>query len=173
MLSLYAPGKRHVHLLGDFNRWTKSNDWQMYRDGDHWWRTVGGLKKGEEYAFQYLIDNAFKIADAYAEKILDPWNDHAIPVTVYPDLKPYPMQTEGIVSVMRTGAEPYRWQTSGFDPTAADRLVVYELLVRDFTKEGTITAAIGKLDYLKAMGVNAVELMPVQEFELMRQTSQM
>lgn len=165
VLSLYAPGKRHVHLLGDFNRWTKSNDWQMYRDGDHWWRTVGGLKKGEEYAFQYLIDNAFKVADAYAEKILDPWNDRAIPVTVYPDLKPYPMQTEGIVSVMRTGAEPYRWQTTCFDPTAADRLVVYELLVRDFTKEGTITAAIGKLDYLKAMGVNAVELMPVQEFD--------
>ena len=82
-----------------------------------------------------------------------------------PDLKPYPMQTEGIVSVMRTGAEPYRWQTTRFDPTAADRLVVYELLVRDFTKEGTITAAIGKLDYLKAMGVNAVELMPVQEFD--------
>ena len=43
--------------------------------------------------------------------------------------------------------------------------MVYELLVRDFTKEGTITTAIDKLDYLKAMGVNAVELMPVQEFD--------
>ncbi|MDR1722594.1 MAG: hypothetical protein LBR84_01490 [Tannerella sp.] len=37
--------------------------------------------------------------------------------------------------------------------------------MRDFTEEGTIRAAAERLDYLKALGVNAVELMPVQEFE--------
>ena len=48
-------------------------------------------------------------------------------------------------------------------------LVIYELLVRDFTDnsygEGSIKAALRQVDYLKNLGVNAVELMPIQEFE--------
>lgn len=165
ILSLYAPGKKHVHLLGDFNNWKKSNDYQLYKDGDYRWIKLSGPEKGKEYAFQYLIDNRFKIADAYTEKVLDPWNDSHIPSSVYPGLKPYPVQTEGLVSVFQNGKTPYKWHAGTFTPTSAEQLVIYELLVRDFTKEGTIKAAIGKLDYLKAMGVNAVELMPVQEFD--------
>ncbi len=165
ILSLYAPGKKHVHLLGDFNNWTKSNDHQLYKDGDYWWTTLSGLEQGKEYAFQYLIDNQFKIADAYAEKILDPWNDTHIPSSVYPELKKYPTQTEGIVSVIKTGTNDYTWQAGTFKPVPDNQLVIYELLIRDFTKEGTIAAATAKLDYLKALGVNAVELMPIQEFD--------
>lgn len=32
-LVLYAPGKSHVHLMGDFNNWTKDNAWQLFKDG--------------------------------------------------------------------------------------------------------------------------------------------
>lgn len=39
------------------------------------------------------------------------------------------------------------------------------MLLRDFTETSDISGALGKLDYLKSLGVNAIELMPVQEFD--------
>ena len=39
------------------------------------------------------------------------------------------------------------------------------LLVRDFTDERTFQAVIDRLDYLEELGINAIELMPVMEFE--------
>ncbi|MDH6314369.1 1,4-alpha-glucan branching enzyme [Parabacteroides sp. PF5-5] len=164
-LLLYAPGKKHVHLMGDFNDWKKDNTYQLYKDGDYWWFTLNGLEKGKEYGFQYLIDNDFKIADAYTEKILDPNYDKDIPATTYPALQAYPLQTEGIVSILKTGKQAYNWQTKSYSVAPKEDLVIYELLIRDFTKEGTIKAAQAKLDYLQALGVNAIELMPIQEFD--------
>lgn len=164
-LLLYAPGKKHIHLLGDFNHWEKNNAYQFYKDGDYWWYTLTGLEKGKEYGFQYLIDNSFRTGDAYAEKILDPNNDDQIPATTYPGLKAYPKETEGIVSVFCTSRDVYTWKVPDFPLPSQEELVIYELLVRDFTEEGTIAVASAKLDYLKTLGVNAIELMPIQEFE--------
>lgn len=47
----------------------------------------------------------------------------------------------------------------------ADKLVIYELLLRDFTASSDIHGAMSKLSYLKEMGINAIELMPTQEFD--------
>lgn len=164
-LLLYAPNKKNIHLMGDFNSWKKENAYQLYKDGDYWWYTLSGLEKNKEYGFQYLIDNTFKIADAYAEKILDPAHDSQIPATTYPNLKPYPVETEGIVAILQTGRKDYAWQTQTFKTPSAKELVIYELLVRDFTEEGSIRAVHDKLDYLSSLGVNAIELMPIQEFD--------
>jgi 1,4-alpha-glucan branching enzyme len=164
-LLLYAPKKKHIHLLGDFNNWTKDHDYQLYQDGDYWWYTLTGLEKGQEYGFQYLVDNSFKIADAYAEKILDPRFDKDIPATVYPNIKPYPIQTEGIVSILSTGRKAYNWQTTQYAVVPKEELLIYELLIRDFTTEGSIEAVKKTFNYLQALGVNAIELMPVQEFD--------
>ncbi len=165
-LCLYAPRKEFVYLVGDFNDWAIDNRYLMKRDGDYWWLTLTEITPGAEYAFQYLVDGVLRIADPYTDKVLDPWNDRHIPASVYPDLKPYPAgKTEGIVSVFQTGQTPYRWRVTDFTPPAGDKLVIYELLVRDFTEEHSFRAVIQKLDYLKTLGVNAVELMPVNEFE--------
>ena len=43
--------------------------------------------------------------------------------------------------------------------------VSYTHLLRDFTADHSISGALQKLDYLKNMGVDAIELMPVQEFD--------
>lgn len=164
-LLVYAPGKKHVHLMGDFNNWQKDNTYQLYKDGDYWWYTLTGLEKGKEYGFQYLIDNSFKIGDAYCEKILDPRFDGEIAASVYPNLKPYPTETEDIVSVLQPGKQAYNWKIKDFQTPAKEELVIYELLIRDFTEEGTIAAVQEKLDYIEALGVNAIELMPIQEFD--------
>ncbi|MEM6806235.1 MAG: Por secretion system protein, partial [Bacteroidota bacterium] len=104
LISLTAPLKNYVHLIGEFNNWAPSNASQMKRsmDGDTWWLELTGLEAGKEYAYQFLIEGDLAVADPYARKILDPWNDGFIPASTYPNLKPYPVEANGIVSVLQT-----------------------------------------------------------------------
>lgn len=163
---LYAPGKESVILLGDFNNYTASNEYMMKRDGSYFWITVSGLQEGVEYGYQFFVDKSIKIGDPYATKILDPWNDKYITSATYPDLKAYPSQyTTDIVSVFEINPVKYVWEVEDFDRPHFNSLAIYELLIRDFTKEGTINAVTAKLDYLDTLGINAIELMPIQEFD--------
>ena len=163
---LYAPGKSSVVLLGDFNQYAPSNDYLMKRDGDYFWLTIDNLEGGKEYGYQYLVDGAIKVGDPYATKILDPWNDKWIDASVYPNLKEYPAEyTTDIVSVFDLDDTPYNWTVTDFQRPQVNSLAVYELLIRDFTEEGSIDAVTAKLDYLETLGINAIELMPIQEFD--------
>ena len=165
-LVLWAPLKDNVFVIGDFNGWNLSSNYQMKKDGDYFWVEIQNLEPGKEYAFQYLIDGVIKIADPYTEKILDPWNDGYISTDVYPDLLSYPEnKTTGIVSVLQTNRQPYNWQVTSFQIPEKEKLVIYELLVRDFTEEHTYKAVREKLDYLEDLRINVLELMPVNEFE--------
>jgi len=163
---LYAPGKTNVFLIGDFNDWLESSDYMLKKDGDYWWITLNNLEKGKEYAFQYLVNGTLRIADPYTDKILDPWNDSYIPDSIYANLKAYPTdKTSGVVSIVQTGQTAYDWQVKNFSSPAKEKLVIYEMLLRDFTAGHSFKAAYQKLDYLQTLGVNAIELMPVSEFE--------
>ena len=165
-LVLQAPGKKYVYVVGDFNDWTPKADYQLKQDGEYFWVTLSGLTKGEEYAFQYLVDGSVYVADPYTDKVLDPWNDQYIESTTYPNLKAYPTgKAEGIVSVLQTGQTAYNWKVKNFERPDSEKLVIYEMLIRDFTEEHTFNAAKEKLEYLKNLGVNAIELMPINEFE--------
>lgn len=165
---LFAPDKESVVLLGDFNDYAPSNDYMMKRDGDYFWITVPNLEKGVEYGYQYLVDGEIKIGDPYSTKILDPWNDKWIneKSMIYPNLKAYPGKfTSDIVSVFELDPVEYQWTATNYERPKENSLAIYELLIRDFTEEGSINAVTAKLDYLKALGVNAIELMPIQEFD--------
>ena len=161
---LFAPNKKSVVLLGDFNDYAPSNQYMMKKDGNYFWTTVTGLEEGVEYGYQYLVDGTIKIGDPYATKILDPWNDKWISASVYPNLKAYPSEyTSDIVSVFEINPVEYQWTATNYDRPAENSLAIYELLIRDFTTEGSIDAVTAKLDYLETLGVNAIELMPIQE----------
>ena len=163
---LFAPGKKSVVLLADFNEYAPSNSSMMKKDGDYFWITVAGLEEGVEYGYQYLVDGTIKIGDPYATKILDPWNDKWISASVYPNLKAYPAEyTSDIVSVFELNPAEFTWTATSYERPAENSLAIYELLVRDFTEEGSINAVTAKLDYLETLGVNAIELMPIQEFD--------
>ncbi|MEI6866848.1 alpha-amylase family glycosyl hydrolase [Flavicella sp.] len=163
---LLAPNKSDIVLLGDFNNWTIDENYLMHKDGDYFWITLYNLDSSEEYAYQYYIDYQIKIADPYSEKILDPNNDIYINNITYPDLKPYPTGfTTGNVSSFKIAEEPYAWSTSTFVRPNQDNLVIYEMHIRDFTEKSSFNEAITHLDYLKELGINAIELMPVNEFE--------
>ncbi len=167
LLSLYAPEKEYAFVIGEFNNWQTVEDGFMNRtpDGKHYWIELSGLTPGQEYAYQYFVDGEVKIGDPYCEKVLDPWNDQYISNSTYPNLKSYPAGQDGIVSVFQTEQDEYEWQNTGFEQPAVTDLIVYELLVRDFTSQHTYLSLIDTLGYLKNLGINAIELMPVNEFE--------
>jgi len=160
----------YAYLIGDFNGWALDNTYQMKRDKETscWWFTINDINPTTEYAFQYYLgreDESIILADAYCEKILDPHNDQYIPATTYPNLKKYPKGATGIVSVFQPQEEEYVWEVSDYTIQDPNNLIIYELLLRDFTESGDIKGALEKLPYLKSLGVNAIELMPVQEFD--------
>lgn len=167
-LVLFAPNKSKAVVLGDFNNWTENAAAQMFKtpDGQRFWKKITGLTAGTEYAYQYEIDNTLRIADPYTEKVLDPNNDPFITAATYPNLKPYPTgKTNGIVSVLQTNAPAYNWQTNNFSRPDKRNLLVYELLLRDFVGAHDWTTLKDTLSYLKRLGINAIELLPFNEFE--------
>ena len=169
-LSLFAPNKCYVHVIGDFNDWTLDDDYLMRRDAagadsTHWWLELNGLSAGSKIGYQYVVDGTLRIADFFAETILDPDYDRRIPRATYPNLKPYPAgKTTGPVAVMDLGRSQYQWQTTGFEPPDQSELVIYELLVRDFIEAHDFATLTDTLSYLERLGVNAIELMPISEF---------
>jgi 1,4-alpha-glucan branching enzyme len=170
-LSLFAPNKDFVYLIGDFNDWEADDNYLMNReqvnaDSTYWWIEIDSLEAGEEYGFQYLVDGELRVTDPYAELILDPNEDESIDGSVFPDLKPYPTgKTEFQVGVLQPGKEEFDFSVDDFQRPDPQELVIYELLVRDFTEAHSFNAALDRLDYLQELGVNAIELMPVMEFE--------
>ena len=167
-LQLYAPNKEIVFVIGDFNNWNVDGDYLMNRseDGNTFWLDITGLTPGEEYGFQYLVDGDVRIGDPYSQVVLDRFNDPFIPAETYPNIHPYPVgQTTGIVSLLQPGAEAYNWQVNDFVAPPEEELVIYELLMRDFLDRHDYQTLIDTLDYLDRLGVNAIELMPVSEFE--------
>jgi glycosidase len=171
ILSLYAPQKDFIYLIGDFNDWKVDTSYYMNQDIIHpdsvwWWIRINNLEPGREYAFQYFVDGEIRVTDPYTEKVLDPWNDQYIPEATYPDLKPYPQgKTEEIVGIINTDKPEYNWQDQDYQRPDKRDLVIYELLIRDFVESQNYQGLIDKLDYLDSLGITAIELMPINEFE--------
>lgn len=169
-LCLYAPYKKFVYVIGDFNDWTVSSNYFMKRDSidantTRWWISIDGLQSAKEYSFQYFVDDDVVIADPFADKVLHP-DDSYIPAITYPNLKAYPSgKTSEYVSVFQTAQTQYQWQTTNYQRPKNTDLVVYELLLRDFVARHDYQTLTDSLPYLKRLGINAIQLMPIMEFE--------
>lgn len=161
------------YLIGEFNGWERRSEYAMKRDeaAGCWWITCTGFESGKEYMFQYMTGNEdvrLRLSDPYSE-ITYSGDDQWISSATYPDLRAYPSETNGYVSAFEIGCPAYNWQVTDFEIEDKDDLIIYELLLRDFTvnsdKEGNLALAMEKLDYLETLGINAIELMPIQEFD--------
>ena len=167
-LALYAPNKQVVYAIGDFNNWQPTAAHQMKRslDGTLWWIELSGLPPGQAVRFQYLVDGNLKIADPMSTLVLDPWNDGFIPAFTFPDLPAYPNGlTSGIVSVLQTNQATFNWTATNYERPKKTDLVVYELLLRDFIARHDYPTLLDTLDYLEKLGITAIELMPINEFD--------
>jgi glycosidase len=167
-LALYAPGKSVVFALGDFNDWLAKPGFQMRKsiDGKTWWIDIGGLTPGQLVRYQYLVDGNLRVADPYSALVLDPWNDPFISPLTFPNLPAYPTgKTAGVVTVVETNPTPFEWTATNYVRPKKTDLTVYELLVRDFVARHDFQTILDTLDYLQRLGVNALEFMPVNEFD--------
>lgn len=176
LFCIAAPKKNNAVIFGSWNNYQvslanvmKIQDYEGYR---YFWTRIDGLKDNTDYMYYYMFDGSLLTGDPYAHLILDDSNDSYIPATVFPDMPKYPEGIAGVpVAVFNKNMDDYDWQVTDFKAPAKENLIIYELLLRDFTGtegraygDGTVDQAIAKLDYLKNLGVNAIELLPIMEF---------
>ncbi|MCW2848133.1 MAG: maltooligosyl trehalose hydrolase [Marmoricola sp.] len=115
---------------------------EMSAGDDGWWTPAGPVPEGE-VDYGYLVDDA----------------DHPLP-----DPRSR-RQPDGVHQRSRTfDADAFPWSDDRWTGRQLAGSVVYELHLGTFTPEGTLDAAIGRLDHLVALGVDLVELLPVNSF---------
>jgi 1,4-alpha-glucan branching enzyme len=150
---LHTPAKPYVSLVGDFNNWD-ARAHRMVTDGSGtWWITLPHPGP-TRYGYYVAIDDQAHawVGDPYATEVR--WEGD-----------------EGRAYL--PAPEPaYIWHDQAWCTPALRDLVIYELCVRDFAGEwrddlphyGTFAGVLERLDYLVGLGVNAIELMPIQAF---------
>lgn len=177
-LVLNAPGKDFVYVAGSFNNWQPGSSYAMKKDATtgKFWLELSGLTSGQNYSYQYwVVDTTpftnspalVKTADPFSTLVLSPFDDPYIPAASYPNIPAYPTGQEREVTVLQTGQVAYNWSnaTTNFVKPNKDNLVVYEVLIRDFDSNRNIQDLINKIDYFKNLKVNAIQLMPIMEYE--------
>lgn len=177
LFCIAAPKKNSAVVIGSWNEYnvglTNVMKYQDYNGNRYFWTRISDLKDNTDYLYYYLIDGNIKVGDPYAHLVLDPTNDSYISADVFPDMPAYPNDfVQGVpLAVFNKQMDNYDWQCTDFKAPKQENLIIYELLLRDFTGDegkamgnGTVKKAIEKLDYLKNLGVNAVELLPIMEF---------
>jgi 1,4-alpha-glucan branching enzyme len=177
-LVLDAPLKDFIYVAGSFNNWQPTSAFAMKKDpaSGKFWLELTGLSSGTNYTYQYWVVDTTPIAgtpslvktsDPYSTLVLSPNDDPYIPTLSYPNRPAYPEGQEREVTVLQTGQTPYVWSTAttNFVKPEKENLVVYELLVRDFDAAKSYQSVIDRIDYFKNLKINAIELLPVMEFE--------
>jgi len=133
---VWAPLPERVRLVVD------GGTVDMVRGDDGWWTPAGPVPEGE-VDYGYLLDD-------------DP--------TPRPDPRSR-RQPSGVHELSRTfDPSAYDWGDAAWTGRQLAGSVIYELHVGTFTPEGTLDAAIGRLDHLRSIGVDLVEVMPVNAF---------
>ncbi|MFC4874906.1 alpha-amylase family glycosyl hydrolase [Negadavirga shengliensis] len=143
---VWAPYADNVFVFGTFNDWNETSD-PLEHEADGYWATL--LKEpqpGDEY--KYVIHNGDQKLvrnDPYAKKVT---HSNGNSVIYQPE---------------------FQWEDKDFQIKPFNELVIYELHIGTFwqknnEKVGDFFTASEKLGYLKDLGINAIELMPVAEF---------
>jgi 1,4-alpha-glucan branching enzyme len=143
---VWAPNATAVSVVGEFNDWDAFTHPLELENGGMWAREVQGAVPGNQYQFEITNgDRRFRKNDAYAREI------HAT----------------SALSVIYSDA--FAWKSAGFTLPNWNELVIYELHVGTFApgphgSPGHFEQIIGRLPYLKNLGVNALEIMPPMAF---------
>ena len=149
----WAPRANSVWVVGDFNGWQLSEAAKLNARGEYWIGFFPGVRPGARYKFRTdgkLPDIGWK-RDPYARELT----------------KAPPHPRSECVVVDPAG---YPWREDGYQPPDFSDLIVYQLHVGTFNgpdranRPAKFLDVLGKLDYLVALGVNAVLFLPIVEF---------
>ena len=154
--ALFAPYNEKVELIGDFSEWSPI---PMVKGDDGWWRTRVPLGDGD-HLYKFRVKSLSYFAKGETLEVFDPY---ALHVTA----DEHENAIARIINGKRTWTS-YQWKHDDVPLPRNDELNIYELFVGDFggsaERRGTFQDVIAKLDELKGLGFNGVELMPVKFF---------
>ena len=143
---VWAPHAEEVSVIGEFNRWNARRNLLQSEGNGYWYGEVEGAKVGQGYRFWLqTADGEVTRIDPYARAVTNSIGN-------------------GIIH------DPnFDWEGDNFHIDAWNQLVIYEMHIGSFSEDasettGTFEKALERLDHLKRLGVNAVQLMPVAEF---------
>ena len=144
---VWAPNAEKVYVIGSFNDWNETSAPLVREQNGDWSIIIPDAKPGDEY--RYLIHGP-----AGPLSRIDP---HARKVTN--------AAGNGIIYEPKA----FAWGEDTFNMATGNELVIYEMHIGTFNvKEtghpGTFQSAIEKFPYLKELGINAIEVMPIAEF---------
>jgi 1,4-alpha-glucan branching enzyme len=145
---LWAPHAEQVSVIGTFNNWDTTTH-LMNKDQDgFWYLNISDAKIGDQYKYELKSgDIVMQRIDPYAREVTN-----SVGNAVITDLA-------------------YDWENDQYQLPPKESLVIYEMHIGTFGRSvsdpdtvADFSDAIRRLDYLKSLGINCVELMPVAEF---------
>ncbi len=143
---LWAPNAEAVFVAGTFNDWSPMGNPLAQEENGYWSVDVEGAKAGDHYKYRILNgDQDLWRIDAYAREVTNSVGDAVI-------------------------YDPtFDWDADNYRTPPWNEMVIYEMHIGTFNGDdahmpGTFDQAIEKLPYLRDMGINTIELMPIQEF---------
>ena len=165
----YAPLKERAYLRGYWgfiNSPDASNYVQLapLTDGTGFYGEIPTPTQGE-IVYQYGVEGSSLIADPFSELVIDPNNDSFIDEATFPGIPDFQGAGPGSYATWVRDELQFPWQHDDYERPADGDLVIYELLVRDFTEQHNYQALIDSIGYFERLGINAIQLMPVNEFE--------
>ncbi|MDV3000658.1 MAG: Pullulanase [Chroococcopsis gigantea SAG 12.99] len=158
-INLFAPYNQEVKLTGS---WDEHQEIPMEKTEDGYFKTSIDLEDGV-YLYKFrLKSNSPDFRDKEWVDVIDPYATDVDDVNKHAVLK---------VKEGKKIVDSYVWRNDDHPLPGNHELVIYEMHLADFTggeddehKRGTYKDAIAKLDHLVELGINAIELMPVNEY---------
>jgi len=144
---VWAPNAKSINVVGTFNEWRDGLNALEHEENGYWGGNVLNAKVGDEY--KYVLDTALgKLHrnDPYAKQM-----------------------TNSIGNSIIYDSNAFDWGDDNFQMPSWNNLIIYELHagtfnVKEAGKPGDFYGVTEKLDYLKELGINSIEVMPPFEF---------
>lgn len=144
---VWAPHAQSVAVAGPFSRWSPRKHLMQHEGNGIWSIDIPDVKPGDPYRYW----------------LVTPWGELS-------RMDPYSRAVTAIKGESLVyDPHAFDWEGDSFTPPPLSQLVVYEMHVGSFNMHGglepsTFDEVLERLDHLQALGVNAIELMPVVEF---------
>ncbi|KGJ74239.1 1,4-alpha-glucan branching protein [Cryobacterium roopkundense] len=138
--AVWAPTAREVHLVLRVNGQETAHE--MRRGDDDWWRPGASVVTSLDVDYGFRVDDGGTFPDPRSRR-----------------------QPSGVHELSRT-FEPadHVWADTGWTGRQLAGSTIYEMHVGTFTPEGTLDAAVTRLPHLASIGVDFIEVLPVNAF---------
>jgi 1,4-alpha-glucan branching enzyme len=157
---IWAPTAQHVAVAGTFNQWSAQS--LNRQPNGYWYAFVPGAREGDQYKFEITgTGSAGLKRDPYGRSRT--WN-------------PPPPKCNNYI----THPSTFPWHDRQYRPPRFEDLVIYQLHVGAFysvddqgrdmraQRPGRYLDILYRLEYLASLGITAIQLLPVQEFDTLR-----